>query len=83
LHGSDLLNSFFLGQELQDYVIRFTTTLDPNSHGFLSFNWPKYTTQDPKELVFLDGLVPQVVGEDTYRKEQIDYLMQLTFDVPV
>ncbi|EKM78357.1 hypothetical protein AGABI1DRAFT_75927 [Agaricus bisporus var. burnettii JB137-S8] len=83
LHGSDLLNSFFLGQELQDYIIRFTVTLDPNSKGLFSFKWPKYTTQDPKQLIFLDGLIPQVVGEDTYRKEAMEYLMQLTLDVSV
>jgi cholinesterase len=72
-----------LGQELQDYIIRFAVTLNPNSEELRGFNWPKYTTQDPKELVFLDGLVPQVVGEDTYRKEQIDYWIQLTLDVPL
>ncbi|XP_006455188.1 hypothetical protein AGABI2DRAFT_121127 [Agaricus bisporus var. bisporus H97] len=83
LHGSDLLNSFLLGQELQDYIIRFTVTLDPNSKGLFGFKWPKYTTQDPKQLVFLDGLIPQVVGEDIYRKEEMELLMQLTLDVPV
>ncbi|XP_006455190.1 hypothetical protein AGABI2DRAFT_145418 [Agaricus bisporus var. bisporus H97] len=83
VHGSDMINSFFLGQELQDYIIRFAVTLDPNSKGQLDFKWPKYTTQDPKQLVFEDGLAPQVIGEDTYRKEQMDYLMQLTLNVPM
>jgi hypothetical protein len=72
MHGSDLVNPFFLGQELRDYVILFAVTSDPNSKGFLGFKWPKYTTPGPKQLVFLDGLVPQIVGKNTYRKEQMN-----------
>jgi hypothetical protein len=78
-----LINSFFIGQELRDYVIRFTNKLDPNSNGLFAFRWPQYTTESPKQLIFLDGLIPQVIGEDTYRKEQMDFLNQLTLAVPV
>ncbi|KAL9714100.1 hypothetical protein Ac2012v2_002409 [Leucoagaricus gongylophorus] len=83
LHATDLLNSFFIGQELRDYVIRFTNKLDPNGGGLFDFNWPKYTTNSPKQLIFLDGLIPQVIGEDTYRQEQMNFLTELTLAVPV
>ncbi|KAF9453334.1 alpha/beta-hydrolase [Macrolepiota fuliginosa MF-IS2] len=83
LHGSDLVNSFFLGQELQDYIIRFTVKLDPSGTGLLDFKWPKYATGNPNQLIFLDGLIPQIVGKDTYRQPQMDFLTQLTLQVPV
>ncbi|KXN88427.1 Lipase 4 [Leucoagaricus sp. SymC.cos] len=82
LHASDLINSFFLGQELRDYVIRFTNNLDPNGNGLFDFQWPKYTTANPKQLVFLDGLIPLTIQDDTYRKDQMDFLTQLTLAVP-
>ncbi|KAF9453335.1 alpha/beta-hydrolase [Macrolepiota fuliginosa MF-IS2] len=83
LHASDLINSFFLGQELRDYIIRFAVKLDPSGAGLLDFKWPKYTTGNPNQLVFLDGLIPQVVEKDTYRQSQMDFLTQLTLQVPV
>ncbi|KAF9453329.1 alpha/beta-hydrolase [Macrolepiota fuliginosa MF-IS2] len=83
LHASDLINSFFLGQELQDYIIRFTVKLDPSGTGLLDFKWPKYTTGNPNQLIFLDGLIPQVVGKDTYRQPQMDFLTQLSLQVPI
>ncbi|KXN88429.1 Lipase 1 [Leucoagaricus sp. SymC.cos] len=83
LHGSDLINSFFLGQEFRDYVIRFTNNLDPNGNGLFDLQWPKYTTANPKQLVFLDGLIPLTIQDDTYRKDQMNFLTQLTLAVPV
>jgi len=64
-------------------VIRFVNKLDPNGGGLFDFNWPKYTTDNPKQLIFLDGLIPQVIGEDTYRQEQMDFLTEVTLAVPV
>ena len=55
-------------------MIRFVNKLDPNGGGLFDFDWPKYTTDNPKQLIFLDGLIPQVIGEDTYRQEQMDFL---------
>lgn len=78
-----MLNAFIIGQELRDYIIRFAVKLDPNGNGLLDFRWPKYTTENPKQLIFLDGLIPQIIGEDTYRKEQMDFLTDLTLQVPV
>ncbi|KAF5350591.1 hypothetical protein D9756_008678 [Leucocoprinus leucothites] len=83
LHASDLLNSFFIGQELRDYIINFTNKQDPNRGGLFDFKWPKYTAESPNQLIFLDGLIPQVIGQDTYRKDQMDFLTQLTLAVPV
>ncbi|KAF9439787.1 hypothetical protein P691DRAFT_784904, partial [Macrolepiota fuliginosa MF-IS2] len=83
LHASDLINSFFLGQELRDYIIRFTVKLDPSGTGLLDLEWPKYTTGNPSQLVFLDGLIPPVIGKDAYRQPQMDFLTQLTLQVPV
>ncbi|KAF9450184.1 carotenoid ester lipase [Macrolepiota fuliginosa MF-IS2] len=83
MHGSDLVDSFFLGQELRDYIIRFTVKLDPSGTGFFDFKWPKYTTGNPNQLIFLDGLVPQIVRKDTYRQPQMDFLTQLGLQAPV
>lgn len=78
-----MVNSIFKGQELQDYIIRFTVTLNPNKKGAFSLQWPKYTVENPRQLVFRDGLVRQAIGEDTYRKEQMDYFAELNLDVPL
>lgn len=78
LHASDLLNSFFLGGELLDYVIRFTVNLDPNVGAGKGINWPKYDTTGRNLLTFLDGLIPQTITKDTYRKEGFDYLTSLS-----
>jgi len=82
-HGTDLLDAFFVGQELRDYVIHFVNKLDPNGGGLFDFNWPEYTTDNPKQLIFLDGLIPQVIGEDTYRQEPMDYFNKLLLNVPI
>jgi len=57
--------------------------LDPNGGGSFDFHWPEYTTENPKQLIFLDGLIPREIGEDTYRQEQMDFLNKLLLDAPI
>lgn len=80
-HATDLLNSFFLGQEMQDYLIRFTTTLDPNSPS--GFNWPQYDLTNKKILIFRDGLIPLAIGKDDHREDAMDALNAITLVNPV
>ncbi|KAI0298090.1 Alpha/Beta hydrolase protein [Multifurca ochricompacta] len=81
VHGSDLLNSYGLG-ELTDYLIRFATTLDPN--GGLSPQWPRYTTASPQLLTFLDIPVPSTtITQDTYRADGIEFVTKLSLAYPL
>lgn len=71
---------------MADYVIRFVAHLDPNA-GSPSLSpspfWPKYTTAAPNMMTFLDGLDPLVITRDTYRREQIAYMINLTLTHPI
>ena len=64
-------------------MIRFVNNLDPNGGGLFDFNWPNYTTDNPQQLIFLDGLTPQVIGKDTYRQEQMAFLNEITLNMPI
>ncbi|KAF8895233.1 carotenoid ester lipase precursor [Infundibulicybe gibba] len=80
LHASDILNVYG-GGEMADYLIRFAATLNPN--GQTGINWPKYTTQSPQLLTFLDGLVPLTITQDTYRKDAMNFLTNVTLANPI
>lgn len=80
VHASDLLNSYG-GGELADYAIQFVTNLDPN--GKSGLRWPKYTTSSPNLLTLLDGLIPQIITQDTFRKEAIAFLTNVTLAHPI
>ncbi|KAF5319917.1 hypothetical protein D9611_011051 [Ephemerocybe angulata] len=80
-HATDLLNSFFLGQEMQEYLIRFTNNLDPNS--LLSFTWPEYNLDTKRLLVFKDGILPLETDKDDHREAAMDALNQITLVNPV
>ncbi|KAI0265657.1 carotenoid ester lipase precursor [Gloeopeniophorella convolvens] len=67
-HSTDLQNVYGPG-DMTDYLIRFAATLNPN--GNTNINWPRYTTQSPQLLTFLDGPTPEVITQDTYRAEQL------------
>lgn len=84
VHGSDILNVYF-GGEMEDYLIRFVNKLDPNNQGDKGqgINWPKYTTSNPNLLTFQDGLIPLTVTQDTYRKDSISALTQITLTHPI
>jgi carboxylesterase type B len=80
MHASDLIDAFFQGGALQDYIIHFTNELDPN--GLSAFRWPQYTTNNPNQLIFSDSLPQQSVEKDTYRQSQMDFLTHLSLNVP-
>lgn len=66
---------------MEDYLIRFVATLDPN--GNTGINWPKYTTESPNLMTFLDGVIPLEITQDTYRQEAIAYLTNVTLANPI
>ncbi|RDB14741.1 Lipase 4 [Hypsizygus marmoreus] len=81
VHASDILN-IYGGGELTDYLIRFAVNLDPNSKTGLQ--WPKYTTSTRKLLTFYDDLLfPQRITDDTYRKDAMAFLTNVTLAHPI
>ncbi|KAJ7776822.1 alpha beta-hydrolase [Mycena maculata] len=79
-HASDILNIYFDG-ELTDYLINFVTNLNPNGNTVPS--WPAYTTATPNMMTFLDGLIPTIITQDTYRAAGIQFLANLTLELPL
>ncbi|KAH6668380.1 triacylglycerol lipase [Halenospora varia] len=53
----------------------FIVDLDPNNSGVSCVTWPKYTLEDPRNIVF-DANVTELayIEPDTYRAEGISYL---------
>lgn len=80
LHGSDILQSFG-GLEMTNYLIHFVNNLDPN--GGSEHNWPKYTKEDPNLLIFQDGFIPIATDKDTYRKDGLEFLTELSLVNPI
>lgn len=66
---------------MTEYLIRFAAKLDPN--GGILLNWPKYTTDSPKLLTFLDGLVPETLTDDTFRVDGFNVLTELSLEHPI
>ncbi|KAI0265655.1 carotenoid ester lipase precursor [Gloeopeniophorella convolvens] len=79
-HSTDLQNVYGPG-DMTDYLIRFAATLNPN--GKTNINWPRYTTQSPQLLTFLDGPTPEVITQDTYRAKQLAFMTQLFLENPI
>jgi carboxylesterase type B len=79
-HGTDILNAYG-GGDLGDAVINFANKLDPN--GDTIINWPKYSTSAPNMWTLWDGLIPQVITQDTYRKEAMDFVTTMTLSNPL
>ncbi|KAJ7480555.1 carotenoid ester lipase precursor [Mycena latifolia] len=79
-HFTDILNVYFDG-ELTDYLINFATNLNPN--GKTVPNWPAYTTASPNMMTFLDGLFPTTISQDTYRKDAMAFLTNITLQFPI
>ena len=69
------------GGDLSDYLINFVNNLDPNGKTVTS--WPKYTTANPQMLTLLDGLIPRTLSQDTFRKDGIALLTQLSLTHPI
>jgi len=82
VHASDLLQVYG-GGEMEDYLIRFAATLNPNSGDLLTFQWPKYDLKNRKLLTFQDGLIPLAITPDTYRQDAMNLLTQITLANPV
>jgi len=81
-HGTDILNVYAIGGgDMTDYLINFAANLDPN-HSSL-FNWPQWTSGSPTLLTFLDGLIPLELGQDTYRQDAMNYMINLTLKYPI
>ncbi|TFY69725.1 hypothetical protein EVG20_g3020 [Dentipellis fragilis] len=80
VHGSDILNVYG-GGDMADYLVRFAANLDPN--GNTGINWPKYTTESPNLLTFLDGSIPLTITQDIYRSDGFDALTQLCLEHPI
>jgi len=66
---------------MKDYVIHFTTYLNPN--GALGDGWPRYTTSSPRNFVFRFGLTHTLVEDDTYRKDAMAALSEFTLEHPI
>ncbi|KAF4617351.1 hypothetical protein D9613_005823 [Agrocybe pediades] len=82
VHASDILNVYG-GGEMQDYLIRFVATLNPNSNSLLSFQWPKFDLKSRQLLVFQDGLIPLTLTTDTYRQDAMNLLTTVSLENPV
>ncbi|KAJ7119782.1 carotenoid ester lipase precursor [Mycena epipterygia] len=79
-HASDILNIYADG-ELTDYLINFATSLNPNGKTVPS--WPAYTTATPNMMMFLDGLIPTTITQDTYRAAGMQFLTNITLEFPL
>lgn len=66
---------------MTDYFIHFVHTLDPNG-GSEDFYWPEYIPRSPKLLAFVDGDAPLQVVQDTFRKEPIKFVNELSLAQP-
>ena len=64
-----------------DYLINLVVHLDPNGPG--QVHWPKYTTSNPQSLTFLDGDIPITVTRDTFRQEEMAFMMEMSLVHPL
>ena len=75
--------ALFLGNELSDYIIQFTSTGNPNGASDRTIPWPKYDKAERKTLTILDGDIPLAIGTDSMRLEAIASLSSLTLAYPL
>jgi len=71
----------FGGGELQDYFIHFFSGLDPN-YGSDLLPWPQYELDNTQLLTLLDGDTPVVITKDTFRKDAIALVGNLSLASP-
>ena len=79
-HTTELPNVFG-GGDMTDFLVRFVNTLDPN--GGPQIEWPAYTPQSPQLLAFVEGETPLQVIPDTFRKEAMDFVTELSLAEPL
>ena len=69
------------GGELEDYLIRFVSNLDPN--GDTGIFWPQYSVESPNLLTFWDGLTPLGITQDSFRDDAISFLISVMLSNPL
>ncbi|KAM5543204.1 hypothetical protein V8D89_003078 [Ganoderma adspersum] len=82
-HSTDLLDVFGAPGtgNLQDYLIRFAATLDPNGDG--AVEWPQYTNEAPNLLTLNSGDPAVNITKDDFRAEAMAYLTGLSVADPM
>lgn len=65
---------------MQDYLINLATHLDPN--GATQIIWPKWTSNAPSMMTFLDGPNAATVTDDTYRVDAMKGMTTLSMKYP-
>lgn len=65
--------------------MRFVATLDPNGASDTSTaQWPEYAVSEaPQILAFLDGKILLKIIPDTFRKEAVDFVQELSLTEPL
>jgi hypothetical protein len=72
--------------ELMNNIIWFTNNLDPNGNTDLEPNviWPQWDPQNPKALIFQDGLLaPRLIGDDNYRTAAMEFMRNISLINPI
>ena len=64
---------------MDDYLIRFANTLDPNLPSGPA--WPQYSNDQPNLYTFTDDAAPSIT-QDTYRTEPIKKITELGLTYP-
>ena len=71
----------FGGGDMTDFLVRFVNTLDPN--GGPEIHWPEYSPEAPQLLGFVEGTPNLTIIADTFRKEAMDFVTQLSLAEPL
>ncbi|OJT05053.1 hypothetical protein TRAPUB_4118 [Trametes pubescens] len=82
-HGSDATPVLTQGNDLADYVIQFTNTLDPNGASNRTIPWPRYDPLARSMLTLLPGDTPLEIVPDTARLEAMAGLTGLSIAFPL
>ena len=83
-HGLDLGPAFSEGGDVMDFVIRFTNNLDPNGKKGLGVPWPQWDPRKPKALILQDDIFfPQVLGDDNYRTDPLNFVVNMSLLYPI
>lgn len=66
---------------MAEYLINFVNHLDPNGRSLQ--HWPMYNASNPQVLTFLDGIKPLSITTDDYRKDQMEFISQMSLKYPM
>ncbi|KAI0363132.1 carotenoid ester lipase precursor [Pilatotrama ljubarskyi] len=81
-HGTDLPPAMG-GNDLADYIIQFTNTLDPNGASNCTIHWPRYDLLTRQILWLVEGNVPLEIKHDTARLEAMAALTAISIAFPI